>query len=372
MTGGPFSGLLPVCRKEFVHLSRDRTTVFFALAIPVLQLVMFGFAIDTNVRQVPTIVLDSSRTQESRRLLEAFANSDVFQLRYFGASESDLYEAIRAGQAKVAIRIPPDYASLLQQGRLATVQVLADGSDSTITSHAVSTANGVVLQEAMHRLLGLNARPPIEVRPAVLYNPGLRSPNFFVPGLIAIMLQMMVIMLVSFSVVRERERGTLDQLWLTPVSPLGLMVGKIIPYGLLAFFELTIVLVLMRVLFQVPVHGSVPLLYLLAFAFILTVLGMGLLISTRAETQAEAFQMAVGTLLPSVFLSGYIFLIENMPIPFQGISRLIPATYFIAIVRGIVLRGATLAELWPQAAVLTAMGLLSIFLASRAFVRTRG
>jgi len=372
MTNGLFSGLGPVCRKEFVHLSRDRTTVFFALAIPVLQLLMFGFAIDTNVRQIPTVVLDSSRTQESRRLIESFANSDVFDIRYMAASEAGLYEHFKSGKAKVGLRIPPDFSRLTQQGQQATVQVLADGSDSTITSQAISTANGVVLQESMRKLLGSQGRTPVEVRPAVLYNPGLRSPNFFVPGLIAIMLQMMVIMLVAFSVVRERERGTLDQLWLTPVSPLGLMVGKIIPYGLLAFFELTVILILMSAVFQVPVHGSVPLLYTLSAAFVLTVLGLGLLISTKAQTQAEAFQMAVGTLLPSVFLSGYIFLIENMPLPFQLISRLIPATYFIAILRGIVLRGAGMAELWPQAAVLAAMGCLAILLASRAFVRTRG
>ena len=372
MTDGLFSGLGPVCRKEFVHLSRDRTTVFFALAIPIVQLLMFGFAIDTNVRQVPTIVLDSARTQESRRLIESFANSDVFDIRYVATSEDDLYAHFKSGRAKVGIRIPPDYSRLLQEGHQATVQVLADGSDSTITSQAVSTANGVVLQESMRKLVGDRGRAPVEARPAVLYNPGLRSPNFFVPGLIAIMLQMMVMMLVAFSVVRERERGTLDQLWLTPVAPLGLMVGKIIPYGLLAFFELTVILGLMRVIFRVPIHGSVLLLYVLSAAFILTVLGLGLLISTRAQTQAEAFQMAMGTLLPSVFLSGYIFLIENMPLPFQLVSRVIPATYFIAILRGIVLRGAGMAELWPQALILTGMGCVAILLASRAFVRTRG
>lgn len=371
MKANLFAGLVPVCRKEFVHLSRDRTAVFFALAIPLVQLLLFGFAIDTNVRQVPTIVLDSSRTQESRRLIDSFANSDVFDIRYTAESEADLYESFRAGKAKVGIRIPPDYSRLLLQGQPATVQVLADGSDSTITSQAISTANGVALQQSMLRIVGAQGRAPVEVRPAVLYNPGLRSPNFFVPGLIAIMLQLMVMMLVAFSVVRERERGTLDQLWLTPVAPLGLMIGKIIPYGLLAFFELTLILTLMSKVFQVPIHGSVALLYLLSAAFILTVLGLGLLISTRAQTQTEAFQMAMGTLLPSVFLSGYIFLIENMPAAFQVISRVIPATYFISILRGIVLRGAGLAELWPQALILTGMGCAAILAASRAFVRTR-
>ncbi|HZO57301.1 MAG TPA: ABC transporter permease [Bryobacteraceae bacterium] len=375
MTGekpsGPFAGLGPVCRKEFVHVARDPTTIFFALAIPIVQLILFGFAIDTNVRQIPTIVLDSSRTQESRRLIEAFANSDVFEIRYIASSEADLYENFKAGTAKVGIRIPPDYSRLVQEGEQATVQVLADGSDSNITNQAVSTANGVVLQESMRKLLGPQGKPPVEVRPAVLFNPGLRSPNFFVPGMIAILLQMMVIMLTAFSVVRERERGTLDQLWLTPISPLGLMVGKIVPYGLLAFVELTVILTLMRVVFQVPVNGSVVLLYLLSVPFVLTVLGLGLMISTRARSQSEAFQMAMGTLLPSVFLSGYIFLIENMPFAFQLVSRLIPATYFIAILRGIILRGAGMQELWIQAAILTGMGCAAIIVAARAFVKTR-
>lgn len=371
MSNGLLSGLGPVCRKEFVHVSRDRTTIFFALAIPVIQLIFFGFAIDTNVRQIPTVVLDSARTQESRRLIESFENSDAFSLRYMASSEADLYEYIIAGKAKVGIRIPPDFSRLIQEGQRATVQILADGSDSTVTSQAVSTANGVVLQAAIKNLLGDQARLPIEARPAVLFNPGLRSPNFFVPGMIAILMQMMVIMLTAFSIVRERERGTLDQLWLTPVSPLGLMVGKMIPYGLLAFIELCVILTLMRVVFQVPVNGSVWLLLLLAVPFILTVLGAGLLISTRANSQSEAFQMAVGTLLPSVFLSGYIFLIENMPVVFQTLSRVIPATYFIAILRGIILRGAGFADLWMQAAVLTVMGCGAILLAARAFVRTR-
>ena len=368
---GLFNGLGPVCRKEFVHVSRDRTTIFFALGIPIVQLILFGFAIDTNVRQIPTIVLDSSRTQESRRLIEAFANSDVFEIRYVAKSEADLYEHFQAGTAKVGIRIPPDYSRLLQEGEQATVQVLADGSDSNITNQAVLTSNGVVLQESMRKLLGPQGKPPVEVRPAVLFNPGLRSPNFFVPGMIAILLQMMVIMLTAFSIVRERERGTLDQLWLTPVAPLGLMIGKIIPYGLLAFLELSVILFLMRVVFQVPVHGSVALLYLLALPFVLTVMGLGLMISTRARSQSEAFQMAMGTLLPSVFLSGYIFLIENMPYVFQLISRLIPATYFIDILRGIILRGAIAQDLWMQAVILAGMGCAAIVIAARAFVRTK-
>jgi ABC-2 type transport system permease protein len=366
-----FRGLVPVCRKEFLHIVRDPGTLFFALLIPMVQLFLFGFAVDTNVRQIPTVVLDESHTQESRRLLERFAGSDVFDLRIYAQSPDEMYEAIRAGKARVGVRIPFDYARRLEDGTTAAVLVLVDGSDSAVAGQAISTSTGVALKESLVRVLP-NGAMPIEVRPSVLYNPATRSANFFVPGLIAILLQVMVILLIALSLVRERERGTLEQLTMTPVAPLGLMVGKMIPYGALAFGELCAILVVMRVVFQVPIHGSVVLLLAMSVPFLLTVLGLGLVISTRARTQAEAFQLSMGTILPSVFLSGYIFLIENMPTFFQGISRLIPATYYIQILRGIILRGAGMKELWVNAVVLTVMGCAMILLAARQFVKQSG
>lgn len=363
-----FRGLVPVCRKEFLHILRDPGTLVFALMLPILQLLLFGFAVDTNVRQIPTAVLDESQTQESRRLLEKFSGSDVFALRTYVTSPDGLYEAIRAGKVRAGIRIPFDYARRLQDGTGATVLVLVDGSDSTVAGQAMSTATGVALQESLVRVLP-DGTLPIEVRPSVLYNPATRSANFFVPGLVAILLQVMTILLIALSLVRERERGTLEQLTMTPVAPLGLMVGKMIPYGALAFAELCAILTLMRVVFLVPIHGNPLLLLALSVPFLLTVLGLGLVISTRAHTQAEAFQLSMGTILPSVFLSGYIFLIENMPPLFRGISQLIPATYYIQILRGIILRGADLGQLWQQALVLTLMGCAAILLAARLFVK---
>jgi ABC-2 type transport system permease protein len=357
-----FRGLVPVCRKEFLHIIRDPGTLFFALLIPMLQLFLFGFAVDTNIRQIPTVVLDESNTQDSRRLLQAFAGSDVFDLKLSVQSQQQMYEAIRG------IRIPYDYARRLQDGTTASVLVLVDGSDSSVAGQAMSTATGVALKESLGRALPDGAMP-IEVRPSVLYNPATRSANFFVPGLIAILLQVMAILMIALSLVRERERGTLEQLTMTPVAPLGLMVGKMIPYGVLTFSELCVILLVMRTVFLVPVHGNVLLLLALSVPFLLTVLGIGLVISTRARTQAEAFQLSMGTILPSVFLSGYIFLIENMPPFFQGISRLIPATYYIQILRGIILRGAGIRELWVQVLVLTAMGCGSALLAARLFVK---
>jgi ABC-2 type transport system permease protein len=213
---------------------------------------------------------------------------------------------------------------------------------------------------------------PIEVRPSVLYNPATRSANFFVPGLIAVLLQIMIILLIALSLVRERERGTLEQLTMTPVAPLGLMVGKMIPYGVLGFGELCLILAIMRVVFQVPIHGNVFALLGMSLPFLLTVLGIGLFISTKARTQAEAFQLSMGTVLPSVFLSGYIFLIETMSPFFRGVSRIVPATYYIQILRGIILRGAGFKDLWLNALVLTLMGCITVLLAARQFVRQPG
>ena len=365
-----FRGLIPICRKEFIHIFRDRGTLFFAAFIPMLQLFLFGFAIDTNVRQIPTVVLDQSNTQQSRQLIQSFAASDVFAINANALSPAEMYEDIRSGRASVALRIPYDYARKLQANTPATVELLIDGSDSTVAGEAVNTSTGVALERSLAIAIP-NGTLPIDLRPSILYNPAMRSANFFVPGLTAVLLQVMIVLLIALSLVREREKGTLEQLTMTPVQPLGLMVGKMIPYGVLGFCELCLILTVMRVVFRVPIHGSLPLLLLMSLPFLLTVLGLGLMISTRAKSQAEAFQLSMGTVLPSVFLSGYIFLIANMPPFFQGISRLIPVTYYIRILRGIILRGAGFPELWPNALILTLMGLTTTLVAARLFVRQK-
>jgi ABC-2 type transport system permease protein len=363
-----FFGLAPVTRKELTHILRDPTTLFFALLIPILQLFLFGYAVDTNVRQIPTVLFDESHTQQSRSLIQAFAASDIFKISAYAQTAPEMYATMRSGRAQVAIRIPYDYARNLQLGRSATVLVLVDGSDSSIAGIAVDASTGVALEQSLARIPGLTHQP-IEVRPSVLYNPATRSANFFIPGLIAILLQVMIILLISLSLVREREHGTLEQLKMTPIAPLGLMIGKMIPYGALAFSELCLILTLMRFVFQVPIHGSLILLLLMSLPFLLTVLGIGLIISTRATTQAEAFQLAMGTILPSVFLSGYIFQISTMPAFFRGVSAIIPATYYIRVIRGIVLRGSSFPDLWINALVLTLMGSAAILLAAYAFVK---
>lgn len=363
------SGLWPVFKKEVIQIRRDPATLFFALFVPLVELLLLGFAIDTNVRQIKTVVYDQAMTQESRQLVDRFINTDDFKVVRQVYADRELYEAVVSGEAKVAIKIPADYARNLLKGETADIMVLVDGSDSAVTSEAVNVANGVALRESIKRL---SARAqitaiPVEPRHTVLFNPDTRSANFFIPGLIAILVQIMVIALIAFSIVRERERGTLEQLYLTPISPLGLMIGKMLPYGLLGFVEVCWVLALMRYVFAVPIHGSVLLLLLFSLPFILTILGLGLIISTRARTQAEAIQMAMATLLPSIFLSGYIFSLDNMPRVFWWISRFVPSTYYIDTLRGIILRGAGVSHLWMNGVMLLIMGTVMIVVASIRF-----
>lgn len=361
-----FSGLIPVFKKEILQILRDPTTLFFALFIPIFEMVLLGVAVDTNVRQIKTVVYDLAKTQESHLLIERYINSDDFNVIAKVNSDKELYDKIVAGEAKVGIKIPEDYSRALQKGINTSVLLLVDGSESNVTSEAVNVSSAITLQESLKRIV-VKSPGIVESRHKVLFNPSTRSANFFIPGLVAVVLQMMLIALISFSLVKERERGTLENLYLAPISPLGLMVGKMLPYGILGFFELCWILLVMRYAFDVPIHGSVILLLIFSIPFILTILGMGLIISTKARTQSEAMQMAMSTLLPAIFLSGYIFSLDNMPKIFWLISRFIPTTYYIDTLRGIILRGAGFKHLWVNGAVMLVMGLVMLLLASLRF-----
>lgn len=365
-----FGGLLPVLRKEAIHIRRDPMALFFTVLIPLLQLMLFGYAINTNVRDIATVVYDAAHTQESRRLLDRFVNSDDFSVSEYATSDEAMNEAIVAGRAKVGIKIPPDYSRRLLAGETASLLVLVDGSDSLVAGQASGTANAIALQESLDRVLEnlpVRRELPVEARRKMLFNPDSKSPNFILPGMVVILVQMMTVMLTALSIVRERERGTLEQLFMTPVTPLGLMIGKMVPYAIVGFAELCVILIVMSWKFNVPIHGSVWLLLLLMIPFIMTMLGFGLLISTRAQSQNEAMQIAFGTMLPTVFLSGYIFPIETMPTFFQFISKLIPATYMIKIVRGIILRGTGLGDLWQPGLILSGFSMLLILISALRF-----
>ena len=336
-----------------------------------MQTIIFGYAIDTQIENIPMVVLDLDGRKQSRDVISAFINTRRFQLVETVHSEDRFHRALTSGRAKVGLRLPPDYSDKLLRGEQAQIQVLIDGSDSQVATTAQSTAQllGLNLSIARARNFAdtLQIAPsrdpngeialPIEARTRLLYNPGLESAYFFVPGLVGIILQLVTLFLTSFAIVRERELGTLEQLFVTPVGRMGLLLGKLFPYAMIGFVELLIVLAVMIYAFGVPVNGSISLLLALSMLFMVCSLGLGLFVSTVATTQLEAVQFAFIIMLPSVLLSGFVFPRSEMPLPIYLITFAIPATYFIEILRGIVLRAADFFDLIPSVIGLILCGL---------------
>jgi len=360
--GATWAGLGAILVKEFVHIRREPTTLFFMLIVPVLQTIIFGYAIDTQIENIPTIVYDLDGRSESRELRMALENSRTFQIIGRATDQENYRRALTSGRAKVGICIPPDYSDQLLRGEQASVQVLIDGSDSQVATTALNTTNllGLNMSIAIAKAKGESqpvvpardefgaAALPIEIRSRLLYNPNLESSHFFVPGLVGIILQLVTLFLTSFAIVRERELGTLEQLFVTPVGKAGLLLGKLTPYAVLGFVETLIVLIMMVYLFGVPINGDLTLLLMLSLLFLICALGLGILVSTLAKTQLQAIQFAFIIMLPSVLLSGFMFPRSQMPAPIYWLTFAIPVTYFLEILRGVVLRGADLVDLMPQ------------------------
>jgi ABC-2 type transport system permease protein len=364
------NGFTAVFRKELTQMMRDRATLLFSLMVPVFELILFG-VIDMNAKHIPTVVFDQSRTQESRQLIDQFEATSYLDVTGYARSRAELQQAIVAGHAKVAVEIPPDYARNLAASRQADVLVMIDGSDSSVATQALSAANGVVLQNNIARMLETaKQQAVVEAHPVMMFNPDMRSANLLIPGLIAILLTFSGTILAAFAIVKERERGTLEQLMVTPVSPLAVVVGKLLPYLGLAYVQLLIILALMNVLFRVPIHGNIALLLALSPVYLLSLLSLGLLVSSTAGTQMEAMQRAMGIMLPSVLLSGYIFPIASLPLPLRVISHILPATYYIKIARGIVIRGAGFWDLWEPVAALLGISVILISFSARGFKKT--
>ncbi len=364
----PFRGFGAVFYKEALHVRRDFATLFFSLIIPLLQMFLLGWGIDTNVRQINTVVYNADGRRESRELLDRLRNSDTFNLVRFVNNDHDLNDAIISGKCRVGIKIPVDYSDKLIHQMSAQVQVLIDGSDSSVAGQAINVTTAIGLDESLRRVLAnSNAAFAVDMRPKILFNPDSRSPNFFLPGLTAILLLNVTTFLTAFSIVREKERGTLEQLFVTPVRPMGLLLGKLLPYLGIGFFELCMILFFMRFVFHVPIHGSVWLLAFLSLPYIFVSLSLGILISSKATTQAQAMQLSFLTILPSIFFSGYIFPRETMPKFFYILSYFVPASYFINITRGIILRGAGWTHLWTDGLALFTIGTILLVIAARRF-----
>jgi drug efflux transport system permease protein len=368
------SRLLGIVVKELLHLRRDLLTLTLTLVVPVGLLFIFGWAINTDVKHVPTAVWDQSGSLEARRLLEAMANSQYFDIRRWVRSQAELTRLIDDGTVKVGVVIPPDFA-IRWSRQQAHVQVSVDASDPQVATSALNAASSLGAQRSLQVLTELtsgspvarNVAPPLDVRVRAWYNPDLLSAVFIVPGLIGALLMQTTIAAMAVSVVREREKGTLEALIVSPIRRWELLLGKIVPNLLVAYGQMTMLLIVAHFVFDVPIRGSLLLLYSLALVFMLGTLGIGIFVSTASRTVPQAMQLAFLTFLPSTYLSGLLFPIEGMPTAAQYLASIIPLTYFLRIVRGIVLKGVGFEYLWPSFLPLVVFGAVIFSLAVLTF-----
>ncbi len=362
----------PMFRKEFIQMRRDRLTLGIMVGIPVIQLLMFGFAIQTDVRHIPTVVLDESRTPASRDIIQAFENTGSFRIVGHVDERRALDAAIARGDAQAGIVVPADYPRDLARGTTATVQVIVDASDPLSSTAALAAAAGVAQVRSLAILSAVAGRSqlPLEARVRPRYNPGLRSPNYIVPGLVGVILTITMVLVTAMAIVRERERGTLEQLIVTPITKTELMLGKIAPYIGVGMVQMTAVLVLGRFVFDVPLTGNVLLLYGIALVFVIASLSLGLFVSTLVRTQQQAMQASFFFVLPNILLSGFMFPRQAMPLVFQWLGALLPLTHFLKVLRGILLKGVGVTELWPEMLLLALFAVGLIALAVRRFQKT--
>jgi ABC-2 type transport system permease protein len=312
------------------------------------------------VKHMALVVLNEDRTVDSRQLIDRFVNTETFRVVGEVQSSEEMASAIRKGRAYAGLEIPPNFTRELRAGHSAQVQLLVDGSNSTTALQALNTALSVALTQSLETLtreLG-RAGPPIDIRPQMLYNPTMRSPNFYIPGVIGVVLQIGTTFATAMAVVREREKGTLEQLLVSPLSRWGLMLGKLVPYLCIGMTMAIILFLIMRFLFDVPIAGNVLAMLFATFVYVFALLSLGLLVATKAENQMQALQMSMTFMLPSVFFSGFVFPRETMPWIFYALGSLLPATYFISLMRAIILRGANFFEYWPNLVVLIIMSVV--------------
>jgi len=365
--------LLAVARKETLHIRRDPRSLILAMGIPMLMLLMFGYALTLDVDRVPFVVWDQGRTPESREFIARFTATRYFDFQGAVADYAGLERAIDTRQAMLALVLPPDFAPGLAAGRSAGVQAIVDGSDANtagiVLGYTQAIASGFNQQlalEQVRRITGQAPAPALDLRTRVWFNPDLASRNFIVPGIMAVIMGLIAALLTSLTIAREWERGTMEQLISTPVKPAELILGKLLPYSVIGLANMVIAVLMAVHLFDVPLRGSVPLLFAVGMIFVVGTLAQGILISTAAKQQLLASQFAmISTFLPAFLLSGFAFAIANMPLPVQGITYIVPARYFVALVKGIFLRGVGLETLWRDALFLVVFALVVTGLAIR-------
>ena len=374
-----FRRLFAVARKELLQLRRDRMTVGMMTGLPVMQLMLFGYAINTDVRHIPTVIYDLDRTTESRALWEGMHASGFYDLVGEVQNYDEISRALRNGFARTALVIPPNYGKDFSAGHPAHAQLVVDGSDPQTVASAINTALSLATSRssemAVSELIakgGDTRMSQIALEPTTWYNPDQKTAIYIVPGLVGVILTMTMVMLTSMAIARERERGTLEQLIVSPLHNIELIIGKIVPYIAIGYVQMSLILLFGHVLFGVPFNGSLALLYTLAFVFISANLGVGIFFSTLAKTQQQAMQMTFFFLLPNILLSGFMFPWEGMPRPAQMLSQCLPLTHFMRIVRGIALKGSNFQDLQIEVTWLAGILCVLVFLASVRFTKKLG
>lgn len=364
-----FWGLKAISLKEVIHILNDRLTLSLTLIIPAIQLIIYGYAIDMDVKHIRSAALDLDKTNYSRLLLEKLENSQYFNINYHPENEEELINNIVDGKVKTGFVIPKNFQAKLLLNNPTQVQVLVDGSDSTVAQQASNTSS-LIIQNfglmVLNKSIDIETRL-IEPRTRVLFNPDLKSANFMIPGLLGVILQIITTFLTALAIVREKEKGTLEQLMVTPIGQGGLLIGKLIPYALIGTMQFITVTFVMVFIFKVPIHGSFLLLCMLSALFLFTSLSLGLLISTCAENHAQVTQLLQLIIIPSILLSGFIFPRDNMPIIMNAIGYFIPLTYFLEILRGIILRGTGLFDLLHHVIPLLLYGIVIMWFAITRF-----
>jgi len=359
--------IISIIVKEFIQLSRDRRTMAMIVVIPIIQMSIFGYALSTDIKDVSLVVWDASNTPESRELTESFRQTEFFSVNFYAADYDDIAQRIESGDAKAVLVIPPEYSHHLHRGETAPVQFFTDGSEPTAGIQALANASLIVQAkgaELMAKDQLSNLALPISLQPRIWYNPAMQSSIFYLPGLVGLILQMLTVMLTAFAIVRERENGTIEQLNVTPLRRGELIVGKLIPYIIIAYVQVILILTTAVLIFSMPIRGNLLLLLSLTSLFLMFSLGIGLFISTISRTQFQAMQASVLVLLPSILLSGFIFPVESMPKLAQWVSAILPLTYYLRIVRGIVVKGIGIEYLWQDTVILAAMGVFTLIIAA--------
>jgi len=358
-------------RKEFIQMRRDRLTFALMIGIPIIQLILFGYAIRMEVRNLPTVVLDESRSAESRSLISVMEQTQNFRIAGWAVSRKEVRDWIETGRARAAIVIPPEFEKDIKRHRTAHAQVIVDAADPLASSAAIGGAALAASVRATAMIDPQSRRTlPLDVRVRPWYNPALRSSVYIVPGIIGVLLSLTLLAITSIAIVREREKGTFEQLVVTPVSKTDIMLGKLMPFVVVGYVQMACILILGRLLFNIPLRGSITLLFVLSLAFIVANLGIGLLISTLVKTQIQAIQLSIFFLMPNILLSGFMFPREAMPAVAQWFSYALPLTYYLTILRGILLKGVGFNHLWHETLILALFATGLIVVSVKRFSKT--